>query len=916
MKTGRLLQRFELLEQIGDGGMGTVYRAHDPQLDRDVAIKVLKDSSAAARDALATHRTLDLRAPASDAGLLEEARMMARLSHPNVVPIYEVGLADDGLFVVMEYVDGRDLRAWLATRPSPAAIRAVFAQAARGLAAAHDRGIVHRDFKPDNVLIGSDGRARVTDFGLARLGEPAAYVRKASVAGTPKYMAPELWRGEPPTPACDVFAFAASLREALGGDTAALEEPLRSLLAAASADDPDARPSIGELVAALDGIGARRRRFPRAVVGVAAVAVIGAGAAIAVAMASDDSAGCTEDTGAVARHWDAAARERVRGALGDETVALADKRAHELVELRRATCEAARRGELASAQHARQMACLDRRAIELGAIADAQVSDKLPLVHAEALLNRAPLAASCAELVMAPPTADEPALRALYGRLARTYPPRGAAEVVDELAAIEKTARAAGDLELAARAAVVLGGRQRQLDRAKESDATLQRAYNEALAIHSDDTAASALIERILTVVNAGDVSAAKMLVTLASDLGRKPTVSPRTRLRLQYVIGRDLLVRGDYARALETLRAALDDAAASGQRNADIVLITQMDLVDAMALHGGKARHDAIAVGERTIELAREVSGERSHNYGYAHTLLAKVYMLQNRHADSLRHRRKAVEVQQALYAPDHSHVIEMRGELGLSLAAAGDVAGAERELAEVVELARKNPTMQRLYGFLLANYANAVAAIGRHADAIEHYERALQHLTSTHGPDHPQTVGHRFRYAAVLLESGRLDEVERQVKLLEESYARKPRARDARGAETRGTYLAGVALARGRGAEAEAIARRALAELVELGASPGDQRFVQLRLGEALIAQRKYAEARPILETGLATARTIVSRADDLGRYEVALARVELELGERAAAIARANDLRARIEPYPGALGIRAALAKLPAK
>jgi serine/threonine protein kinase len=911
-----MLQRFELREQIGDGGMGTVYRAHDPQLDRDVAIKVLKASAAEARDELATHRTLDLRAPGVERGsLLEEARMMARLSHPNVVPIYEVGLDGDELFVVMEYVAGRDLRGWLDMRPPAAEIRAVFAQAARGLAAAHERGIVHRDFKPDNVLIGGDGRARVTDFGLARLAEPPALVRTTSVAGTPKYMAPELWRGVAATTAADVYAFAASLREALGGDLGRIDEPLRSRLEAALREEPAARGPITALIEALEIAAPPKRRPVVAIAGAAAVVIAGAGIAIGVATASEDSPACTLDAAALAGHWDAAARERVRGSLGDATVAAIDRRAHEILELRRATCEAGKRGELAGAQLAQRTACLDRRAIELGVIVEAQIADKLSPAHAESLLNRMPLATSCNELAMPPPAGDARALAPLYLRLARTYT-REAAAVVDELAAIEAAARAAGDLEFAARAGIAHGGRLRQLDRAKQADAVLQAAYRDALALHADDVAALALVERFFTVGNAVDVSSANMLVTLARDLAAKPTVSPRTRLRVHHVAGRDQLVRGEYAKALATLREALAEAAASGQRNADIVLITQMDLVDAMVLHGGKSRGDAIAVGERTLELAREVNGERSHNYGYSLLLLAKAYMLLNKHADALAYRRKALAVQRALYPADHSRVIETRGDLGISLAQVGELEAAERELAETVALAQKNQTMQRLYGFLLGNYGRVVAARGRHAAAIEHYERALQHMAMTHGPDHRQTLGQRFRYAEILLETGRLDDVERQIKLLEEAYRRSPLPTDLRSAETRGTLAAAIALARGRPADAEAIARRALDELTELGASAEDQRVVQLRVGEALIAQRKYAAARPVVEAALAASREVVSRPDDLGRFEVALARIELELGDRASAVARANDLRDRIEPFTGALRIRAELAKLPAK
>src|SRR5262249_15191000 len=141
---------------------------------------------------LSANATIDLRArPSIHDDVLAEARMMARLSHPNVLPIYEVGLDGDQVFLVMEYIEGEELRAWLERTHTRAEVLDVLAQAARGLAAAHGRGMIHRDFKPDNVLIGTDGRARVCDFGLAKL-VATSFVRGDDTRGTPRYMAPEL----------------------------------------------------------------------------------------------------------------------------------------------------------------------------------------------------------------------------------------------------------------------------------------------------------------------------------------------------------------------------------------------------------------------------------------------------------------------------------------------------------------------------------------------------------------------------------------------------------------------------------------------------------------------------------------------------------------------------------------------------
>lgn len=220
------LGRFQILEKLGEGGMGRVYAAYDQELDRRVAIKLLLS---------------DLNGPqGTRRRLLREAQGLAKLSHPNVVQVYEVGEHAGQIYLAMEYVRGHNAAEWLKCDESGRhpwrAVLEVFVAAGRGLAAAHAAGLVHRDFKPANVLIGDDGQVRVADFGLARAAEDATAgtfhdggpstpslslaetaTRTGAMSGTPAYMAPEVFDGARADAAADQYAFCMVLYEGLYG---------------------------------------------------------------------------------------------------------------------------------------------------------------------------------------------------------------------------------------------------------------------------------------------------------------------------------------------------------------------------------------------------------------------------------------------------------------------------------------------------------------------------------------------------------------------------------------------------------------------------------------------------------------------------------------------------------------------------
>jgi len=248
-RAGDLVGRYAIKRAIGVGGMGVVYEARDTTLDRRVAVKVLRPDSAC-----------------EPRVLLAEARAMARLSHRNICAIHDVGTTAGRVYLCMEYIAGTTLRDWLAETPRSAReVIGTFADAGRGLAYIHGEGLVHLDFKPDNVLVERGGRVVVTDFGVAGM------MAERAIAGTPRYMAPEQRRGKADARA-DQFAFCIALGDALGDDAPSWA---RRVIDRGTQPRPDDRfASMAELLAALAaGTSRLRRRISAAAVIAAAIAL-------------------------------------------------------------------------------------------------------------------------------------------------------------------------------------------------------------------------------------------------------------------------------------------------------------------------------------------------------------------------------------------------------------------------------------------------------------------------------------------------------------------------------------------------------------------------------------------------------------------------------------------------------------------
>src|SRR5262245_7557768 len=207
---GSKLGRFEISSVLGQGAMGVVYLAHDPQIERPVAIKTIHPEVARGESAAEV-----------EARFLKEAKLAGRLQHPNIVTVYDVGRDKDLYFIAMEYVDGRPLSRFLGGREElPLAGKvAIIRQAAEALAHAHERDVVHRDIKPGNILITREGRVKVTDFGIGKFTSATSsdMTRTGQMIGSPAYMSPEQIRGEKIDGRSDLFSLGVGLYELLTG---------------------------------------------------------------------------------------------------------------------------------------------------------------------------------------------------------------------------------------------------------------------------------------------------------------------------------------------------------------------------------------------------------------------------------------------------------------------------------------------------------------------------------------------------------------------------------------------------------------------------------------------------------------------------------------------------------------------------
>ena len=214
------LGRYEIVSELGQGAMGVVYKAKDPLIDRLVAIKTINLS-------LAQEEKEEY-----EARFYQEAKAAGRLSHPNIVTIFDVGKSGDIAYIAMEFLEGRELRSMLndGQRLSIIQVIKIVTQIAQGLAYAHDKGIVHRDVKPANIMITADEHAKITDFGIARMASAAVRTQTGMVLGSPKYMSPEQVMGRQTDQRSDIFSLGVMLYEMLTGQVPFMGENINAIM--------------------------------------------------------------------------------------------------------------------------------------------------------------------------------------------------------------------------------------------------------------------------------------------------------------------------------------------------------------------------------------------------------------------------------------------------------------------------------------------------------------------------------------------------------------------------------------------------------------------------------------------------------------------------------------------------------------
>jgi tetratricopeptide (TPR) repeat protein/tRNA A-37 threonylcarbamoyl transferase component Bud32 len=760
--------RFEVIAPIGSGAMGRVVRARDPELGREVAIKV---------------RHAEARLDADgEIRLRREAQALARLNHPAVVAVHEVGHHDGATYIAMEHVEGLTLEAWLATPRTSHEVVDVMVSAGRGLAAAHAAGLVHRDVKPSNIFVTAGGVAKIGDFGLARPDQGAIAEVTSSGAGvldlavplsitgaligTPAYMSPEQLRGETATAASDQFAFCVTFYQALYGRrpfsaggvqlllaaiargptlpaTPRMPARLRRVLVRGLAADPARRfPSMTALLAALPGRRGAARWLAGA--GLAGAALVGAVVGGQVLAAGADPCAVPD-----ARAAGIFAAGRVGGieaalaAAGDAPAAATVRRlltdyGRRWEATRLSACRAATQGALSAVLRDGQRICLDRRLDRVDDLATVLTAPGALRTGAAGAVEALPDPASCLRLDLRfadrePAVAGAVAVERRVDRLVNLEATGQAAQVT-EADAVVAAADATGDPRLAARARLARAATLTAVERFAEAEPLLAEAARDAARARDDELMAEAWIAQVaLLVRHLGRIDEARRWVAVAEAATARAGDPPLLRAALREQVGALLVESGQFDRARDELEVAL----ALRQRahpGATVTLAASHLAVGGVLVRQGR-RSEARGHYEAALGLYRDALGDRHPDTVSALANLGSSMVFADPEGAEV-HLAEARRLGAVVHGADSVLVARVVDNLGIARYMRGDYAAAAAHHREAAALyrARLGDRHRSLAGSL-GNLGKAQIALGDSAGAVASYRETVAIFAATLG-------------------------------------------------------------------------------------------------------------------------------------------------------------------------------------
>jgi tetratricopeptide (TPR) repeat protein len=915
LRRGARLGRYVVEDRLGAGGMGVVYVAHDPQLDRRVALKVL-----APRVGLGSAA-----GSAGHARLLREAQALARLSHPNVVAVHDIGVVGDRVFVAMELIEGTTLARWLADRPrTPPEILAVLAQAGRGLQAAHEAGLVHRDFKPENVMVDPHGRARVLDFGLARAsggtdildteaddapaldaGSSSELTVPGAVMGTPAYMSPEQHIGRRADAKSDQFSFCVVAYEALFGQRPfaasslpelvtnviegrvrpipttvrvvprAREAILRGLSVA-----PDARhPSMRTLLAAIEP---EHGRTVRAVaIGGVAIGVVGLAVAVTVGLGGLGGSALSPCAGGdpMAEVWNAERRGQVERAF-EATGKPYAARAHELVTATLASygeewraahldaCEATRvRQEQSDALMDRRMACLQRAREEVDALvrllveADAEIVARAGVAVAALPSPAACSAARVVERGSAAP--DDPELRmaveALRPRVARLFALHRAGRYelgITEATEVVAQAERLGWRPLEAEARLAAGRLLVGGGKAEAAEAELEKAARAGEAGAIPELVAAARVELVSTVGERLGRFDDGLEWAQNADAALEGIDAPDPELvaALAYARGGILVAQGKQVEALEQLELGLKLLREQDPARRDGAVARMLAQTgNALADRGRNA--EALERLEESLAIHESLLGPRHPTVAEGLANRAGVFWAENRLDAAAADMERALDIAMSSMGAEHPTVAAFLNNLGVVYEHSGRLEDAARVYRQALT------SLESTAGENHPNVPNAVTNLGNVlreqgdlAGAQVQHERARELWRKSIGIEH-------FKYANALVNLGStyraLDRLDDALACYEEALAIRRRVFAGQHTDIGQALenIADVHHLRGALDRAGRLYAEALAmRIAATGDRHEDTTFARIGLGRVRTEQRRLAQAVTLLEEALA--------------------------------------------------------------